>query len=331
MEIACTECIAITDTSSVGEVRRSAVAAAAKLGLNEIRAGELAILATEVSRNVLIHGGGGQVIVTGLKSPIEPVVQILALDKGMGIDNLAQAMNDGYSTAGTMGAGLGAMKRLATRFEIFTGKSGTIVLLELGNAGSPDDQLQFAGVALPYPGERICGDGWCCDRTADRTIAVLTDGLGHGPGAAEAAQESIATFRQRVSRSPGDILGYIHDALKKTRGAVAAVVEICPLQGTLTYAGVGNISASLISGGASHSLVSHNGTLGMVVHRIQEFRTEWNPGSVFVMHSDGLQTKWDLFGYAGLIPRHPALICGALLRDFRRHRDDASVVVLKAA
>jgi hypothetical protein len=49
------------------------------------------------------------------------------------------------------------------------------------------------------------------------------------------------------------------------------------------------------------------------------------------MHSDGLQTKWDLSSYAGLLSRHPALIGGMLLRDFRRKRDDASVLVLKAA
>jgi hypothetical protein len=49
------------------------------------------------------------------------------------------------------------------------------------------------------------------------------------------------------------------------------------------------------------------------------------------MHSDGLQSKWDLLSYPGLISKHPALICGALIRDFRRHRDDAGVVVLKAA
>lgn len=54
-------------------------------------------------------------------------------------------------------------------------------------------------------------------------------------------------------------------------------------------------------------------------------------GSIFVMHSDGLQTKWDLRSYAGLVSRHPAVICGTLIRDFRRHRDDASIVVLKAA
>lgn len=330
MEIAFTEAVEITDATSVGAARRSAAYAAAKLGLNETRAGELAILVNEVSRNVLIHGGGGQVIVMGIAHHQNPVARILALDKGKGIENLAQAISDGYSTAGTMGAGLGAMKRLANRFDVFTGKSGTIILLEVGNSETRD-HLQFAGMALPYPGERVSGDGWYCEVEDKRTVALLVDGLGHGRGAAEAAQQAIATFRQRASLAPGEILNYVHDALKKTRGAVAAVAEICPAQGTLTYAGVGNISASILSGGKSRSLMSHNGTLGMTIQRIQELRFEWTPDSVFVMHSDGLHSKWDLSSYAGLINRHPALICGALIRDHRRHRDDASVLVLKAA
>jgi anti-sigma regulatory factor (Ser/Thr protein kinase) len=331
MEIAFTESVPITDQTSVGAARRSASTAAARLGLNETRAGEFALLATEVSRNVLIHGGGGQVIVTGSRTNgADPVARILALDGGKGIDNLAQALTDGYSTAGTMGAGMGAMKRLATRFEVFTGRSGTIVLLELGDS-EPKTSLQFAGVILPYPGEHVSGDGWHCESTSDRAVSLLVDGLGHGRGAAEAAQEAITTFRQRSSLSPAEILSYVHDALKKTRGAVAAVTEILPSQGVLKYAGVGNISASIMSGGKSRSLISYNGTLGMVIQKVQELRFEWAPDSVFVKHSDGLQSKWDLFSYSGLIFRHPALICGALIRDFRRHRDDAGVVVFKAA
>ena len=52
---------------------------------------------------------------------------------------------------------------------------------------------------------------------------------------------------------------------------------------------------------------------------------------MLVLHSDGLQSRWDLSTYPGLLARHPAVIGGALLRDFRRQRDDASVVVIKAA
>lgn len=330
MEVAFTESVAVTDQTSVGEVRRAAKFAAQRLDLDETRSGELALLATEVSRNTLIHGGGGQVIFVGARTGEGSLVRVLAIDKGAGIANMADAMSDGYSTAGTMGNGMGAMKRMADKLEVFSSQNGTIVMIEFGVTG-PSDQLLVAGMALPYPGERVCGDGWYAHQTADRTILLLADGLGHGIGAAEAAQEALATFKQRLSLSPGEILSYMHDALRKTRGAVAAIAEVRPKENQLIYAGVGNISGVVLSGAGSQSLVSHNGTLGITAPRIQEFRSQWSPGAVLVLHSDGIQSRWDLSPYRGILSRHPAVIGGALLRDFRRQRDDASVIVAKAA
>lgn len=330
MEIISTEWIPITDVSSVGEARRRALMIGQRLGFDESRSGELALLATESSRNVLVHGGGGEVVISGMQEEGKALARILAMDNGPGIANVALAMTDGYSTGGTMGGGMGAMRRMATSLEIFTGKNGTILLLELGEE-VPQKALQIAGVAVPFPGERFCGDGWAVHHTAERMAVLLADGLGHGRDAAEAAQEAIVTFHKRQDLAPGETLAYLHDALKKTRGAVAAVAEIRPAEGVLTFAGIGNISAVVLAAGGSRSLVSHNGTLGMVTSRIQEFRVPWTSDSVLVLHSDGLQSKWDLSTYAGLITRHPAVIGGALLRDFRRKRDDASVVVVKAA
>ncbi|MGA7521268.1 MAG: SpoIIE family protein phosphatase [Acidobacteriaceae bacterium] len=330
MEVASTEWVPIIDQSSVGEARRRSQLIAQRLGFDETRSGELTLLATESSRNVLVHGGGGQLVISAMQSEGCRVARILAMDQGGGIANIAQAMTDGYSTAGTMGEGMGAMKRMATALEVFTGRHGTIVLLEVGEAPKPHP-LHIAGLAVPYPGERFCGDAWAFHDTPERMMVLLVDGLGHGRDAAEAAGEAIATFRKRQELAPAEILGYLHDALKKTRGAVAAVAEIRPGKGTLTYAGVGNISASVISASASRSLVSHNGTLGMVTSRIQEFQSPWTADAILVLHSDGLHSKWDLSSYAGLMARHPAIIGAALLRDFRRQRDDASVVVVKAA
>lgn len=330
MEIAFTELVTVADSSSVGEVRRAALTLGQRLGFDETKTGELALLATEVSRNALIHGGGGQVILAGLNDGLESIARILAMDNGPGISDVPRAMSDGYSTAGTMGGGLGAMKRMASEFEIFTSARGTIVLLGIGDAPS-NSAFRISGLAVPYPGERICGDGWFCHSEPDRTVALLADGLGHGWGAAEAAKEAIEAFRGNVHLSPANLLAVIHDALRKTRGAVAAVVEIRPGQGRLIYSGVGNISAVLLSGNVSKNLVSHNGTLGATAPRIQEFPTDWPRDGVLVMHSDGVQTRWDLGAYMGLLAKHPAIIGGALLRDFRRQRDDASVIVIKAA
>src|SRR6201992_3078443 len=192
MEIAFSESIAITDASSVGEARRMALSVAHRLGFDETRSGELTLLATEGSGTVLLHGGGGQVVLGGMDDRSGPVARILALDQGTGIANVPQAMVDGYSTSGTMGAGLGAMQRIATVLEIFTGKTGTIVLLELGHTAVAE-KLQIAGMAIPYPGEKVCGDGWTCSSGPDRTVALLVDGLGHGWEAADAAKEAIET------------------------------------------------------------------------------------------------------------------------------------------
>jgi len=332
MEVVFTECVSVTDQSSVGAARRSALLAAQRLDFNELQSGELALLATEASRNVLVHGGGGQVVITGCRDHHHAAARILAMDKGPGIKDLAQAIGDGYSTAGTMGGGLGAMKRIAGRLEIFSNRTGTIVMLQVGTPEINGD-LEIAGFALPYPGERHCGDAWVCDCTPERTMVLVVDGLGHGWEAAEAAQEAASTFRKRIQSAPGEILGYVHEALRKTRGAVAAVTEIRLREGTLVYAGVGNISAVVLNNGTSRSLVSHNGTLGIATSRIQEFKSEWPRAAVLIIHSDGLQSRWDLSSssYPGLLARHPALIGGALLRDFRRQRDDATVVVVKAA
>jgi anti-sigma regulatory factor (Ser/Thr protein kinase) len=330
MEVAITEYVPVTDGSSVGQVRRTALLMAQRLTFDETRSGEFALLATEASRNVLVHGGGGEVMLTGVKEQDASTAWILAMDKGPGIPNMAQAMMDGYSTAGTMGGGMGAMKRIANKFDVFSGREGTIVLLQIGQS-SPTEQLQIAGLAVPYPGERVCGDAWTCYRTPERTVSIVVDGLGHGWEASEAAQEALTIFRKRVESRPGEILSYVHEALKKTRGAVAAIAEIRPREGILSYAGVGNIAAVVLSRGTSRSLVSHNGTLGVATSRIQEFKSEWPSDGVLVVHSDGLHSRWDLTSYAGLLARHPAMIGGALLRDFRRQRDDATVVVVKAA
>lgn len=297
--------------------------------MDEVRGGELALLATELSRNILVHGGGGEAIIIGSKNDREPVAGILALDNGPGIADVARAMGDGYSTSGTLGGGMGAMKRIASTLEIFTAQHGTIVFLQIGDPG-PNHALQIAGIAIPKAGELACGDAWACEKNPQRTLVLLVDGLGHGLEAAEAAEAATSAFRKHVSKSPGQIISYIHDALRKTRGAAAALCEICPGDKTLTYAGVGNISGTVLSHKVSRSLVSHNGTLGATMSKVQEFRVDWPADGILIMHSDGLKSRWDLSGYAGLLSKHAAIIGGALLRDFRRERDDASVVVVKA-
>jgi hypothetical protein len=76
-------------------------------------------------------------------------------------------------------------------------------------------------------------------------------------------------------------------------------------------------------------MVSHNGTVGHEVRKIQEFTYPWHPEGILIMHSDGLGTHWTVERYAGLAAKHPSLIAGILYRDFNRGRDDVTVLVAR--
>jgi anti-sigma regulatory factor (Ser/Thr protein kinase) len=329
--------IPLSDSSSTAEARRVGARMAVKLGLSETRAGEAAVIITEAARNAVVYGGGGQILLSGVKSLSETRLDILALDRGPGIADLTRALQDGYSTGGTPGTGLGAIKRMADIFDLFSNAKGTALFARVVQAEPSEvsqesrSAVNFSAFTAPYPGETACGDNIAWEITGDRCIVLVVDGLGHGPQAAEAADVAVRIFRTYSSDAPASIITRLHDALKAARGAAAAVAEIRPLAGTLVYAGVGNIAGSILSNTLSRSLVSHNGTLGHVMARVQEFKVEWPKDGILIMHSDGLQSRWDLSRYPGLLSKQPALIAGVLLRDFRRERDDASVLVMKGA
>ncbi len=97
----------------------------------------------------------------------------------------------------------------------------------------------------------------------------------------------------------------------------------------LHFAGVGNIAGTIINPAGNSNLVSHNGTVGHEVRKIQEFTYAWPRGGLLVMHSDGLKSQWRLERYPGLLAKHPTLSAGVLYRDFNRGRDDVTVVVAR--
>ena len=159
---------------------------------------------------------------------------------------------------------------------------------------------------------------------------MVTDGLGHGPLAAEAAEAARAVFKSDPFGSSGSMISKAHTALAGGRGAALAAARISS-RGPMTYAGVGNISGSVLVGGRSRGLFSHNGTAGVQMRKPQELTYEWSEQSILIMHSDGLGSRWTLDTYPGLINRHPAVIAAVLHRDFVRGRDDATVLVVRAA
>jgi hypothetical protein len=250
--------------------------------------------------------------------------------------DLDRCLRDGYSTAGTPGTGLGAIVRLADFFDIYTvPQSGTALLARLWSRPlsleRPAGTLEVGTLQLPKPPEEVCGDAWAVDQGQGQTRILVADGLGHGPVAAEAARAAVRIFRENSRLSLVELIQCIHDALRSTRGAAVAAAEVDLNAQALRFAGVGNIAGTIVAGGASHSLVSHNGTVGHQLRKVQQFVYSFPRGALLVLHSDGLVTHWRLDDYAGLAARHPSLIAGMLYRDFNRRRDDVTVVVAREA
>jgi len=160
-------------------------------------------------------------------------------------------------------------------------------------------------------------------------VVFVVDGLGHGPEAAAAARIAVETVEKVAQREAPEIIDAVHGALRPTRGAAGAVALLQPESELCVYCGIGNIAASIRGRGKARNMVSHNGTLGHQVRKIQEFQYPFPKGELLIMHSDGIATHWDLAGWPGIESRHPALVSAALYRDHNRGRDDLTVLALR--
>jgi len=325
--------VAIEQSSDASEARRVAQAIASDPSFDESDRGKVGLIVTEAARNLLKHAGGGDIFLRAIQAGDTRAVEMLAVDKGPGIADVGRCFQDGFSTAGTPGTGLGAIARLSSVYDVYSRPGqGTVLMAQVwlrgNNAVTP--RFRVGAVCRALPGEPECGDGWIFQERARGGRLTLADGLGHGKLAADAAQLAVSIAGQHAADSAPGLLERIHAALRSTRGAAVAVTEIDPPGRTVRFAGVGNIVATVIPPeGAARRMVSHNGTAGHELQRIMEFSYPWTPDSLLLMHSDGLSTHWSFKAYPGLLFRHPSVIAGVLFRDHARGRDDATVVVAK--
>lgn len=323
--------VEIADSSQVSAARRSAELLSRSVALDETERGRLAVIVTELATNVLRHGGGG-CLVLGASAD---AVNVTALDKGPGMKNLAECMRDGYSTGGSAGQGLGAVARMADRFDVYSPPGqGTVVYAAISKGKVSPNAGAFAvgGLSVPVRGETECGDAWAFWQSGtDLAALIVADGLGHGPDAAVASAAAVRVWRTEAPRAaPAELLTRAHTALRATRGAAVSCLRHQPGSGTLTYAGVGNVAGTIVSPQlTSRSMVSNNGTIGMEIRRIQEFQYPLEPGAAVILCSDGITTHWRFDRYPGLMQRDPNVIAGVIYRDHTRGRDDATVAVFK--
>ena len=239
-------------------------------------------------------------------------IEVIALDKGPGIADVAASLRDGHSTRGTLGAGPrravapgGRVRDLHAARARHGAAAASCGRREPLRRSQPPSSS--AASALPKHGETVSA------ATAGASKTTATSSRCCWPMGSATASRRTRPPARPPRRSlpirelePQALIEACHGALARTRGAAVAV-------------------AQLVSSGAERGHVRrggqyrrprrrrrppiatssrYNGTVGHTLRKVQEFAFPWPTGALLILHSDGLGTHWDLAAYPG--PRGPA-------------------------
>jgi anti-sigma regulatory factor (Ser/Thr protein kinase) len=335
----------VEDASAVPACRMVVQVMAERLRFPAARAGQLALAVTEAASNLHKHAEQGSLLLCVNRDGPQPGIDLVTIDAGPGVRDVGAAVRDGHSTAGTLGIGLGAIRRLADFADLYSRPGhGTALAArfrpllaggttpqdppELGGAARPPKPPWGAGLVRPITGETECGDAYGAVEADGAVTAVLCDGLGHGPLAAAAAAAGVAAVLDDPAAEPAALLERAHGRMSGTRGGAVGIVRIAGERAR--FAGLGNVAASVVSDGQRKSMISIPGIAGHQARTIRQFEYEAPPGSAIVLHSDGVSSRWEAAALPGLEARDPLLIAAVLLAEAGVHRDDAGVLVLKS-
>ena len=340
----------IRDEAQVGTARCAVHVYASEMGFTERELAEIDIVVQEVGTNAARYAaGGGQIHFTDTLGA-EPGLEIFYTDRGPGIYDLDRVVRDGVSTGGSLGAGLGAVRRLMDEFEVYstvqdTGRfasfsrrttHGTALLLRKWVAAARLSDKTHAAMARrigvwtrPHPHEDRNGDAYFISQRVGQTLLAIVDGLGHGQGAYEASQVALEVLAEWQGEGLEEIFHAAHAALRPTRGAVMGACILDTARGSFQYAGVGNIEVRVFNAPEPVRPISNNGTLGARMDKLRAWSYRWAEGARVVLASDGVSASWDVDDYPGLLQHSPQLMAGILMRDYGRDTDDATVLIAR--
>lgn len=118
MTIQKTERLPVANESHIVAVRQAVRRLALEIKLSLVDQTKIVTAASELARNLLIYGGGGEVVLEILNANPRLGLRVHFIDKGPGIPDIDVALRDGYTSGNGMGLGLGGAKRLVNEFEI---------------------------------------------------------------------------------------------------------------------------------------------------------------------------------------------------------------------
>lgn len=318
--------IRVLDEASVA-VARDAVRERGKPRLPELAVEKLVGAVSELAHNQLAHAKFGELAIVEIERDGVPGLEVIAVDRGLGIANPAAALQGAPNPSGSLGIGLSAVVRQVDELDLdIRSQAGSCVRVR--SFAGPVRRSEVGILARAHPAEQVIGDHAVFVRDGRGLVVGVVDGLGHGPLAREASDRAVARLLERPGLDPTEQLQAIHGALAGTRGAVMSLVRI---DRAIEHAGVGNIATRVVaSDGTAHPLTPTAGTLGSVLpRRIHVDHYPRRADDLVVMFSDGLIGRLELVSEPAVTRRHPIAIAQHLMERFVRGNDDAIIAVVR--
>jgi negative regulator of sigma-B (phosphoserine phosphatase) len=181
----------------------------------------------------------------------------------------------------------------------------------------------------PLSGEDVAGDACLVEPWSRGVVVVVSDGLGHGPAAAEASRVLLEHVRGAIEMPLGQIFAGGHRALLKTRGAVATIARFDEGAGRVEICGTGNVTTRLVQGTApSRHVLVPAGVLGGAYRPARAQSLDFAVGDLLVMHTDGIRSRFDLAPLRSLPPDE---LARAVVDAHGKTTDDAACAVVLGA
>ena len=288
--------------------------------------GIVGTIVSELATNILKYAGEGEVLLESLEANGRHGVSIQVSDQGPGIENLEQALADGFSTSGTLGLGLPAVKRMSDsltitapigggtlvnvvrwcRYPVPSTKRTEAAAVPRASSRKPAGELnlkppltlEISRQLRAYPGQTVCGDQTLALDLADLTLLVQLDGTGHGHAANQATTALVGCIEHGVQDlqqfTADTLLPALLDACQSTAssgiGAALGLALVDRQQHRLHYMGIGNTRIMVFKPGGWEG-ISQAGMLGHRYRKPMISSTSLQPGDSVVTFSDGISSS----------------------------------------
>ena len=317
---------------------------------------KIKLIVAELSSNISKYARMGRITIDVFEEEKKFLFKIHSQDIGAGIVDISAALQEGFSSAKTLGLGLPAIKRMADEFTIESvpGRGTTIQVskhikrnkfdqVDLTTPGKRSITLkaptamtdkhlsfQYFSAVKPLTHQINSGDKVLIKEVNNYLFGIIIDVSGHGDAASQLADEMILFLEKHLKKDLRGLVNETHKHFHGSRGAALGIMMIDKVNGELKYCGVGNTKIIFTGDHAKkQAALSKNGVIGIRLPTLSLQTVHLNEGDCVTLISDGVKINGLASFLNSLRFREPQYICENIMAKYARQFDDSSCVVLK--